>query len=109
MISVKFYYCKDFLSNGLINAPAAKYVKAARNNTALNPKDIAIIIAKMELITDAAPFTHHAHGIISFPFSPNILIPIGNGMPIRIAIGHNIDNVITALKIRLLPKKRLTA
>lgn len=58
--------------------------------TELNPQDIAIIAARIELITEANPFIDHAHGIRFGGTLLVILIPIGKGAPIRKPIGAKI-------------------
>ena len=64
-------------------------------------------MARIELITEDAPFTHHAQGITSLFLSPSIFIAAGNGIPIRIPIGHNVSRVTIPLSIRFEPKKKV--
>lgn len=66
---------------------ANKYAKKDIIKTELNPQEIANIVARIELITEANPFIDQAQGISSDEISLVNLIPIGNGAPIRNPIG----------------------
>lgn len=69
----------------------------AKANTVENPKDRAIIIAKIALKTEAQPLTHHAQGIKSL-FSLFIKrMPMGNGIPIKKLRGVNTTTEIKSL------------
>ena len=55
----------------------------AQTKTTEYPHEIAIIIARIELTTDAKPLIDQTHGMRSGLSLETTLIPEGNGIPIR--------------------------
>ena len=68
--------------------------------TILNPKIIPKITAPTEPITVKNPFTPHAHGIKEVDSLLTVFMPVGNGIPNKIPMGHISNNVMQILAIK---------